>query len=61
MKNEWEVISWNDIKSRLKEEYPLLTNADLIWRHGTKEDLIEMIAFKLGKTYKELQEIIDKT
>jgi len=61
MENEWEIISWNDIKSKLKEEYPLLTNADLIWRHGKTEDLIEMIAFKLGKTSRELQEIIEKT
>lgn len=60
MGNEHEIISWNDIKIKLKEQYPLLTNADLIWRHGTTEDLLEMIAAKLGKTVRELQEIIER-
>jgi hypothetical protein len=61
MKNEYEIISWNDIKVRLKEQYPFLTNADLVWRHGTKEDLIEMIANKLRIPCRELQEIIEKS
>ena len=60
MDNEFDIIYWNDLKSKLKQKYPLLTNADLQWRHGTQEDLIEMIALKLGKTNRELQEIIEK-
>jgi len=60
MEQELDVIYWNDLKSKLKKEYPLLTNADLLWRHSTQEDLIDMIALKLGKTYKELQKIIEK-
>ena len=59
MNGEIEIIYWNDLKSKLKQKYPLLTNADLQWRHSTQEDLLEMIAFKLGKTNKELQEIIE--
>ena len=40
--------------------YPTLTEADLTWRHGNINDLLEMIASKLGKTTKELQAEIDK-
>ena len=60
MNQESNVIYWDDIRSKLKQEYPRLTNADLQWRNSTNEDLLEMIAYKLGKTCKELQEIIDK-
>jgi hypothetical protein len=60
MDREIDIIYWNDLRSKLKLKYPMLTNADLYWRHGTKEDLLDMIALKLGKTYKELQDIIAK-
>jgi hypothetical protein len=60
MDQELDVIYWNDLRSKLKQKYPLLTHADLLWRHSTQEDLLDMIALKLGKTYKELQEIIKK-
>lgn len=39
--------------------YPMLTKTDLIWRHGTKNDLIEMISRKLGLTTKKLKEEIN--
>jgi hypothetical protein len=31
----------------------------LLWRNGTEEDLLRMIAFKLGKTKRELQAVIE--
>jgi hypothetical protein len=55
MGNENEIMFWNDLKGRLKQKYPQLNNADLQWRHSSQEDLLEMIALKLGKTYRELQ------
>jgi hypothetical protein len=60
MDKEIDIIYWNDLKIKLKQKYPLLTNADLLWRNSTQEDLIDMIAVKLGKTTRELQEIIEK-
>jgi hypothetical protein len=56
---EFDFIYWNDLKSKLKQNYPQLTNADLLWRHGSEDDLLRMIAFKLGKTKRELQVIIE--
>ncbi len=59
MNQETEVICWNDMRGKLKLRFPLLTNADLQWRHSSQVDLLEMIALKLGKTYKELLEITE--
>jgi hypothetical protein len=59
MNNEFEILDWNDTKTKLKQKFPLLTNSDLIWRHGTKEELLSMISHKLGKTNSELQKIIN--
>jgi hypothetical protein len=59
MYNEFDFVYWNDIKTKLKQKYPLLTNADLHWRNGTREELVRMIAFKLGKTRRQLEEIIE--
>ena len=39
-----------NIGKRLQRSYPELTDADLVWRYDTKEDYLEMIALKLGKT-----------
>jgi hypothetical protein len=60
MNQELDVIYWNDLRSKLRQRFPLLTNADLQWRHSTQEDLLDMIAQKLGKTYKELCTILEE-
>jgi uncharacterized protein YjbJ (UPF0337 family) len=60
MENEFDIIYWNDLKGKLKQNYPALTNSDLTWRHGTEEDLLWTIASKLGKTKRQLKEIIEK-
>jgi hypothetical protein len=59
MENEFEVINWNDMKLKLKEEYPTLTNSDLQWRHSSKEEVLHTIAQKLKKSYRELQEKLE--
>jgi hypothetical protein len=51
---------WNVIKDNLKKQYPELTNADLHLRDGEAGDFLKMIAYKLGKSRKELNEIISK-
>jgi len=59
MDKDFDFIYWDDLKSKLKQNYPQLTNADLQWRNSTEEDLLRMIAFKLGKTKRELQAAIE--
>jgi hypothetical protein len=46
---------WNRLKPILKLRYPQLTDADLLWRHETKNDLYKMLATKLKKTRKQLE------
>ena len=60
MDKEFEIFYWNELKSKLKQKYPQLTDADLLRRNNTNEELLTMIALKLRKTNKELQEIIEK-
>ncbi|NHB68832.1 hypothetical protein [Perlabentimonas gracilis] len=59
MKDNSDYYQWDRIKSKLSQMYPSLTPADLTWRYGTKTDLIEMIASKLGKTTQDLQAEVD--
>ena len=59
MESEYEITYWNSIKPVLKQKYPELTNSDLLWRHGTIDDLLWMISVKLGISRKKIQEIID--
>ena len=60
MKNEFDNVIWNDLKIKLKHKYTQLTNADLLHRQGSQDELLRNIAFKLGKTKKELQSVIDR-
>jgi len=60
MNKKFDDVHWNELKYKLKQKYSQLTNSDLYFRHGTQEDLLRMIANKLGKTTKELQLIIEK-
>jgi len=59
MYKDFDNVYWNDLKIKLKQKYSQLTNADLQFRHGTQEDLLRMIANRLGKSRRELQVIID--
>lgn len=59
MDKEFDLNHWNNIKTDLKKKYPQLTNADLIWRFETKDDLFRMIASKLGITKKYLDDFVE--
>ena len=59
MDNEFDIYKWNMNKHKLIKKYPELTDADLIWRHETKNDLFRTIADRLGITQKGLEEIIE--
>lgn len=58
MKEEFDVVNWNEIKIKLRKEYSQLTNADLQWRDTSPEDLLRTIANRLGITLKEIKEVI---
>lgn len=50
---------WENVKEKLKRQFPQLTESDLIWRHETRDDLFAMIATKLVITKKEFEAIVD--
>jgi len=60
MTQDFDIVYWNNIKMDLKKEYPQLTEADLFWRDGSKEDMLSILSIKLLKTKKELEEILSK-
>jgi len=55
MKHE---MNWDELIKRLKQKYPQLTIIDLLAIDGEEEDMLRMVEYKLGKTKKEMQEII---
>jgi hypothetical protein len=59
MESKFDMNQWRYIREKLQEKYPELTNADLNWGRVSRNDLLEMISNKLGKTPKELMDVID--
>ncbi|OQP44197.1 general stress protein CsbD [Niastella yeongjuensis] len=51
--------NWNEQKTRLKKEFPALTDKDLFFEIGRKNEMMAKLQVKLGKTKEELQRIID--
>jgi hypothetical protein len=52
--------NWEIKKSKLKTKFPQLTNADLNFEEPRKEEMLKKLQVTLGKSYKELQDIIEK-
>lgn len=50
---------WNDLKKKLRKQFPDLTDADLNPEFGKKDEMITKLEVKLGKTKEELQSILD--
>jgi len=58
METKFDMNEWGRIRIQLRNKYPELTDADLIWGRTSREELIQMISTKLGKTQKELMDEI---
>ncbi len=50
--------SWNEAKGKLKQKFAFLTDNDLLFAEGKKEEMLAKIQIKLGKTKEELLAII---
>lgn len=59
METKFDLNHWENVKGKLKSLYPQLTDADLIWRHESKDNLYSLIASKLLISRKEFTEIVD--
>ncbi len=50
--------SWNEQKGKLKQKFAVLTDNDLMFAEGKKEEMLGRLQVTLGKTKEELQSII---
>lgn len=47
--------TWNEVAGRLKQEYAMLTDNDLLLVKGKEEELLGRLQIKLGQTKAEVQ------
>ncbi len=59
MNNEEAKANWNEQKAKLKKMFAWLTDEDLLFKEGKKEEMFNKLQIKLGKTKAELQKIIE--
>jgi len=50
--------NWNERKSTLRQKFGFLTDNDLMFEDGKKEEMLGALQIKLGKTKEELLRII---
>ena len=50
--------NWNEQKGKLKQKYAILTDNDLMYEKGKKDEMLGKLQIKLGKSKEELQKII---
>jgi len=50
--------SWNEQKGKLKQKFAILTDNDLMFEDGKKDEMFGKLQIKLGKTKEELHELI---
>lgn len=50
---------WEEQKGKLKQKFASLTDNDLMFKEGKKEEMLGKLQIKLGKTKEELHSIID--
>ena len=52
--------NWNEQKAKLKKKFAVLTDNDLMFEEGKKEEMMGKLQIKLGKSKEELHKIIGK-
>jgi hypothetical protein len=53
-------LDWVELQNKLKAKFPNLTETDLTIQEGNEQDMLRMVEYKLRKTKKELNNIINK-
>ena len=51
--------NWNEQKGKLKQKFAILTDNDLMFEDGKKDEMFGKLQIKLGKTKEELHKIIE--
>ena len=50
--------NWNEQKGKLKQKFATLTDNDLMFSEGKKDEMFGKLQIKLGKTKEEIHDII---
>ena len=50
--------NWNEQKGKLKQKFAILTDDDLMFVEGKKDEMLGKLQIKLGKSKEELEKII---
>jgi uncharacterized protein YjbJ (UPF0337 family) len=51
--------NWNEQKGKLKQQFATLTDNDLMFEEGKKDEMLGRLQIKLGKTKEELHKMIE--
>lgn len=51
--------NWNEQKSKLKKQFPELTDKDLFFEIGRKSEMLAKLPVTLGKTQEEFLKIVE--
>lgn len=61
MKNISEMrASWSETKGKLKQKFAMLTDSDMLFVEGKKEEMLGRLQAKLGKTREEIKKILSE-
>lgn len=52
--------NWDEQKGKLKQKFAKLTDNDLLFIEGKKDEMLGKLQIKLGKTKEELHKIIQE-
>ena len=50
--------NWNEQKGKLKQQFAKLTDDDLMYEEGKKDEMLGKLQIKLGKTKEELLKVM---
>ncbi len=51
--------NWNEQKGKLKQKFAVLTDNDLMYEEGKKDEMFGKLQIKLGKTREEINKLIE--
>lgn len=52
--------NWDELKGKLKQKFATLSDDDLMFKEGKKEEMYARLQIKLSKTREELHKIISE-
>jgi uncharacterized protein YjbJ (UPF0337 family) len=58
METDRPKYNWNELKGKLKQQFAMLTDDDLMFADGKKDEMLGRLQAKLGKTKEQIQMLI---